>query len=253
MGPAQRRRTRPTDLEGLREPMARALVDYVADTHEILGGQNSDLGGISGSDSVHGSGDNARIAVGQGSLIRVMRGIADDGPSYGLLVKAEQVYSAEQLVGASRYESGAQQAGVDWDNRAHDIGAATGALNGIGADVYKDKEDDRVTWAEGTAEYTAAGVNGLIGEIPVVSAIGGSLIDTVKYDWVEGVKSAAEEQSKQESSKNYAAGMEGTNELLDAWRDERKMQGNPAFEHAKDGAGDAYSAGREAARAHLRP
>ncbi|WP_411105601.1 DUF6571 family protein [Streptomyces sp. cmx-4-9] len=243
----------PEDLEGLRQPMAKALVDYVEDTHVILGGQNSDLGGIKGNDSIHGAGDNAQIAVGQGSLIRVMRGIADDGPSYGLLVMAEQVYSAEQLVTADRYEADPQKAGVDWDNRAHDIGAATGALNGIGADVYKDKEDDQVKWAEGTAEYTAAGVNGLIGEIPVVSTIGGSLIDAGKYDWVEGVKDAAEEQSKQDSSTNYAAGMDGTNELLDAWRDERKMGGNPAFEHAKDGAGDAYSAGREAARAHLRP
>ncbi|MET9884947.1 hypothetical protein ABZZ20_17810 [Streptomyces sp. NPDC006430] len=241
------------DLEGLREPMARALVDYVEDTHVILGGQNSDLGGIKGSDAIHGSGDKAQIAVGQGSLIRVMRGIADDGPSYGLLVKAEQVYSAEQLVTAERYEADPHRAGVDWDNRAHDIGAATGALNGIGADVYKDKQDDKDKWAEGTAEYTAAGVNGLIGEIPVVSTIGGSLIDAGKYNWVEGVKDAAEEQSKQASSNNYAAGMDGTNELLDAWRDERKMGKNPAFEHAKDGAGDAYSAGREAARAHLRP
>ncbi|WP_328963303.1 hypothetical protein [Streptomyces virginiae] len=243
----------PEDLEGLREPMARSLVDYVADTHEILGGQNSDLGGVGGKDAIYGSGDKAQIAVGQGSLIRVMRGIADDGPSYGLLVKAEQVYSAEQLVMADRYETDAHRAGVDWDNRAHDIGAATGALNGIGADVYKDKEDDKVKWAEGTAEYTAAGVNGLIGEIPVVSTIGGSLIDGLKYEWVEGVKDAAEEQSKQESSTNYAAGMDGTNELLDAWRDERKMGDNPAFEHAKDNAGVAYSAGREAARAHLRP
>ncbi|MFD8978843.1 hypothetical protein [Streptomyces sp. NPDC059564] len=243
----------PDDLQGLQQPMARALVDYVEDTHVILGGQNSDLGGIKGSDAIHGSGDEAHIAVGQGSLIRVMRGIADDGPSYGLLVKAEQVYSAEQLVTADRYEADPQRAGVDWDNRAHDIGAATGALNGIGADVYKDKEDDQVKWAEGTAEYTAAGVNGLIGEIPVVSTIGGSLIDGAKYNWVEGVKDAAEEQSKQDSSNNYAAGMDGTNKLLDAWRDERKMAGNLAFDHAKDGAGDAYSAGREAARAHLRP
>ncbi|MET9691189.1 DUF6571 family protein [Streptomyces sp. NPDC006514] len=243
----------PEDLEGLRQPMAKSLVDYVADTHEILGGQNSDLGGIGGSDSIHGSGDKAQLAVGQGSLIRVMRGIADDGPSYGLLVKAEQLYSAEQLVGAAQYEADSHRAGVDWDNRAHDIGAATGALNGIGADVYKDREDDRVQWAEGTAEYTAAGVNGLIGEIPVVSTIGGSLIDGLTYEWVEGVKEAAEEQSKQDSSKNYAAGMDGTNELLDAWRDERKMGKNDAFEHAKDGAADAYSAGREAARAHLRP
>ncbi|MFD3758311.1 hypothetical protein [Streptomyces sp. NPDC058622] len=244
----------PDDLEGLRQPMAKALVDYVGDTHVILGGQNSDLGGIKGSDAIHGSGDEAQIAVGQGSLIRVMRGVADDGPAYALMVEAERAYSAEQLATAAPYKADSPHGvSADWDNRAHDIGAATGALNGIGADVYKDKEDDKVKWAEGTATYAAAGANGLIGEIPVVGTIGGSLIDTLEYQWVEGVKDAAEEQSKQDSSTNYAAGMDGTNELLDAWRDERKMGDNPAFEHAKDGAGDAYSTGREAARAHLRP
>ncbi|MCX4962795.1 hypothetical protein [Streptomyces virginiae] len=244
----------PEDLENIRQPMAKAMVDYVGDTHEILGGQNSDLGGIGGSDTIHGSGDKAQIAVGQGSLIRVMRGIADDGPSYALLVEAEKAYSAEQLATAAPFKADSpHEASAQWDNRAHDIGVANGALNGIGADVYKDKEDDQVKWAEGTAEYTAAGVNGLIGEIPVVSTIGGSLIDAAKYDWVEGVKDAAEEMSKKESSDNYKAGLEGTNTLFDAWRDDRKMAGDPAFEHAKDGAGNGYTTGREAARAHLRP
>ncbi|MCJ1677230.1 hypothetical protein MTF65_07730 [Streptomyces sp. APSN-46.1] len=243
------------DLEGLREPMARALVDYVADTHEILGGKNTDLGGHAGSDSIYGSGDKAQIAVGQGSLIRVMRGIADDGPSYGLMVQAERAYSAEQLATAVPFKAGSpHEASIDWDNRAHDIGAASGALNGIGADVYKDKEEDKVKWAEGTAEYTAASVNGLIGEIPVVGTIGGSLMDAAKYDWVEGVKDAAEELSKKESSDNYSAGMDGTNKLFDAWRDQRQMDGkDPEAKHAQNEAGEAYTSGREAARAHLRP
>ncbi|MFC9295933.1 hypothetical protein ACFTWH_07330 [Streptomyces sp. NPDC057011] len=245
----------PEDLQGLQQPMARALVDYVADTHEILGGKNTDLGGHAGSDSIYGSGDKAQIAVGQGSLIRVMRGIADDGPSYGLMVQAERAYSAEQLATAVPYKAGSpHEASIDWDNRAHDIGAASGALNGIGADVYKDKEDDKVKWAEGTAEYTAASVNGLIGEIPVVGTVGGSLMDAAKYDWVEGVKDAAEELSKKESSDNYSAGMDGTNKLFDEWRDLRRSDGgDPEAEHAQNAAGVAYTSGREAARAHLRP
>nr|WSX51778.1 hypothetical protein OG409_24330 [Streptomyces sp. NBC_00974] len=245
----------PDDLRGLREPMAKALVEYVADTHEVLGGKNPDLGGHAGSDSIYGSGDKAQIAVGQGSLIRVMRGIADDGPSYGLMVQAERVYSAEQLATAPPFKAGSpHEASADWDNRAHDIGAASGALNGIGADVYKGKEDDKVKWAEGTAEYTAATVNGLIGEIPVVSTIGGSLMDVAKYDWVEGVKDAAEDLSKKESSDNYSAGMDGTNKLFDAWRDQRQMDAkDPAAVHAQNEAGEAYTTGREAARAHLRP
>ncbi|MFD3325890.1 hypothetical protein [Streptomyces sp. NPDC058701] len=244
----------PEELEKFRQPMAKALVDYVADTHLILGGQESDLGLVSGKDSIHGSGDQAQIAVGQGSLVRVMRGIADDGPAYALLVEAERSYSAEQLATAAPYKADSPHGvSADWDNRAHDIGAATGALNGIGADVYKDKEEDRVTWAEGVSEHTAAVANGLIGEIPVVGTVGGSLIDSAKYEWVEGVKEAAEEQSKKDSSSNYAAGVEGTSSLLDAWGREWKISDDPAFDHAKNEAGEGYTSGREAARAHLRP
>lgn len=243
------------DLEGLRQPMAKALADYVADTHEILGGQNSDLGGTSGRDSIHGSGNEAQIAVGQGSLIRVMRGIADDAPSYALMVEAERAYSADQLATAAQYNGNSpHEASIDWDNHGHGVGVAAGALNGIGADVFKDKEDDQVKWAEGTATYAAAGANGLIGEIPVVSTIGGSLIDVAEYNWVEGVKDAAEEQSKQDSSKNYSAGVDGTNELFDNWREQRHMDGqDPTAKHAQNEANVAYSAGREAARAHLHP
>ncbi|MFJ1869356.1 hypothetical protein ACIOD1_32700 [Streptomyces sp. NPDC088097] len=241
------------DLQGLRQPMAKALVDYVGDTHEILGGKNSDLGGINGSDSIHGSADKAQIAVGQGSLIRVMRGIADDGPAFALMVEAERAHSAEQLATAAPYKGDLHGVSADWDNRAHDIGAASGALNGIGADVYKDKEDDQGTWAEGTSEHAAAGVNGLIGEIPVVGTIGGSLIDSAKYEWVEGIKDEAEAQSKKDSSNNYGSGVQATNLLFDAWRDQRHIGDEPAFEHAKNESGDAYTTGRDAARAHLRP
>ncbi|MFE2523406.1 hypothetical protein ACFXEL_04160 [Streptomyces sp. NPDC059382] len=241
----------PEHLEGLRQPMAKALVDYVDDTHDILGGQNTDLGGVAGKDSIHGSGDKAQIAVGQGSLIRVMRGIADDGPAYALMVEAERAYSADQLATAAPHNSADH--GVDWDNRAHGVGVAAGALNGIGADVHKDKEDDRVEWSEATSTYSAAGANGLIGEIPVVGTVGGSLIDVAAYDWVEGVKDAAEELSKKESSENYAAGVDGTNELFGIWGKDRGIQQDPAFEHAQNTANSSYSTGREAARAHLRP
>ncbi|CAL9441970.1 hypothetical protein SUDANB120_02260 [Streptomyces sp. enrichment culture] len=242
----------PKDLEGLRRPMAKALADYVGDTHDILGGSKTDLGGIHGSDAIHGSGDKAQIAVGQASLIRVMRGVADDGPAFALLVEAERAYAAEQLAKAAPYKGDLHGVSADWDNRAHGIGAASGALNGIGADVYRDKEEDAVKWAEGTSEHTAAAVNGLIGEIPVVGTVGGSLIDSVKYQWVEGVKDEAEGQGKKDSSKNYGAGVEASNQLFNAWGMRQGISEDPAFKHAHNEMGQAYTTGRDAARAHLR-
>ncbi|MEV7729909.1 DUF6571 family protein [Streptomyces sp. NPDC087917] len=242
------------DLQGLRQPMAKALVDYVGDTHVIFGGQESDLGGVAGSDSIHGKGDQAHIAVGQGSLVRVVRGIADDGPAFALLYEAERAYSAEQLATAPEFKGDTTHgASSDWNHRGHEIGMATGALNGIGADVYKDKEDDQVQWAEGTAEHSSAVVNGLIGEIPVVSTVGGSLIDSAKYEWVEEIKSEAEDQGKQDSSKNIGTGSDGVNKLYDEWAKQRGMSDTEGpFTEARDNAADGFDGGRNAAHAHLK-
>ncbi|MFV2117735.1 DUF6571 family protein [Streptomyces sp. Act-28] len=242
----------PEHLENLRRPMARALADYVADTHVIFGGQESAYGGAGGSESIHGSGDKAHIAVGQGSLVRVVRGIADDGAAFALLYEAERAYAAAELSKAPAYEGDPVHGrSADWDHRARSIGAATGALIGIGADVYRDKEADQITWAERTAEHSASGVNGLIGEIPVVGTIGGSLIDSLKYEWVEDVKSEAEVQGKRDSSKGQAAGVDGTNELLDNWAKRVGVLRDSAFMGAKDEAGDGYEAGVSAALRHL--
>ncbi|NML48805.1 hypothetical protein HHL19_00250 [Streptomyces sp. R302] len=242
----------PEHLENLRQPMAKAMVDYVADTHVIFNGQKTDYGGIGGSDAIYGAGEEAHIAVGQGSLVRVARGIADDGPAFALLYEAERSYAADQMAVAPTFDGDRLHGeSADWNSRSSDIGAALGALNGVGADVYKDREDDRIEWAEDTAEYTAISANGLIGEIPVVGTAGGALIDTVKYDWVKDVTEAAEEQGKQESSKNYAKGMDGANLLLETWAKERKVENLNAFDVAQDQMRDGYTAGRGAAASHL--
>lgn len=242
----------PEDLENLRQPMAKAMADYVSDTHIILNGEDSNYGGSGGQDSIYGSGDKSHIAVGQGSLIRVMRGIADDAPSFSLLYEAERAYSADVLAEAPKF-SGDPAHGVsaDWNHRGHEVGTAMGAMNGIGADVYKDKEEDRVEWAEDTAEYSAIGANGLIGEIPVLGTAGGALIDSVKYDWTKDVTDAAEEQGKQDSSENYSKGKDGTNKLMDKWGEQNGISGSGAHTTAKDEANGGYSSGRSAAEAHL--
>ncbi|MFJ9578013.1 hypothetical protein ACIRQF_16800 [Streptomyces sp. NPDC101191] len=242
----------PEDLKNLQKPMARALVDYVADTHITLGGQESEYGGIKGNPDITGSGDKAHLAVGQGSLVRVMRGIADDGAAYSLLYEAERTYGASQLADAPPFNGNTiHGSSADWNDRGRDIGAAMGALNGIGADVYKDKGDDRVEWAEDTAEYAAIGANGLIGEIPIAGTAGGALIDTIKYDWVKDVTNEAEEQGKKDASTNYGNGMEGTNRLFDAWGDKNGLREEGAWKEAKNSANEAYDTGRNAAKAHL--
>ncbi|MFF5974793.1 hypothetical protein ACFY7C_25065 [Streptomyces sp. NPDC012769] len=242
----------PENLTNIQKPMAHALADYVADTHVVLGGQEAKYGGINGNDDITGSGDNAHIAVGQGSLVRVMRGISDDSEAYALLYEAERHYAAGELASAPPYNGDKTHgSSAEWNDRGRDIGAAMGALNGIGADVYRDKTNDKVEWAEDTAEYSANGVNSVVGEIPIAGSAAGAIVDTIKYDWVKDVTDAAEEQGKKDASSNYARGMEGTNRIFDAWGEKNGIYGDGAWKEAKNSANDGYDAGRNAATAHL--
>ncbi|MFF5937054.1 hypothetical protein [Streptomyces sp. NPDC012508] len=242
----------PENLTNLQKPMAHALADYVADTHVILNGEDSNYGGSGGKDTIFGSGDNAHMAVGQGSLIRVMRGVADDSEGFALIYEAERAYSAQQLADAPAYTGDPNHGqSADWDKRSRDVGIAMGALNGIGADVYIDKEDDKVKWAESTAEYSANGVNSVVGEIPFAGSAAGAIVDTVKYEWVKDVTDAAEEQGKKDSSNNYSAGKDGMNHLFQAWRDKEGDLHGAAYESAKGEANGGYEDGRGAAAAHL--
>ncbi|GAA3390149.1 hypothetical protein [Streptomyces roseoviridis] len=246
----------PEDLKNLQKPMAHALADYVADTHVILGGQESAYGGIKGNEDItirQGPGDTSSIAVGQGSLVRVMRGVADDSEGFALLYESERAYSAHQLATVPSFEGDKTHASsAEWNDRGRDVGAAMGALNGIGADVYRDKMDDKVEWAEDTAEYAANGVNSVVGEIPFAGSAAGAIVDTIKYDWTKDVVEAAEDQGKKDASNNYATGMEGTNRLFDAWGEKNGIQGDGAWKEAKNSANDGYDAGRNAATTHLR-
>ncbi|MFF7811283.1 hypothetical protein ACFZCF_05100 [Streptomyces sp. NPDC007945] len=243
----------PEHLENLRRPLAQAMADYVADTHEILGGQDMNYGGVGGSDSIHGSGDRAHIAVGQGSLVRVMRGVADDAPAFSLLYDTERTYAASILNDAPRFSGSLHDDSADWNVRASGIGNAMGALNGIGADVYVDKQDDREKWAEETATYSVNGVNGVVGEIPLVGSAASSLVDTIGFEWQESVKDDAEETARREGSGAYARGSDGLNDMIMKWGEREHVETGNAFKTAQDEANDAFTSGREAARAHLQP
>lgn len=241
----------PEHLESLRRPMAQAMADYVADTHEILGGQDMNYGGVGGSDSIHGSGDRANIAVGQGSLVRVMRGIADDAPAFSLLYDTERTYSASILNDAQSFSGSEHDDSADWNVRAGGIGNAMGALNGIGTDVYVDKQDDREKWAEETAKYSVNGVNGVVGEIPIVGSAASSLVDTIGFEWEQSVKDDAEETAKREGSRQFARGTDGLNQMMGNWAERENVAGSSAFREARLEANSSFTSGRDAARAHL--
>lgn len=241
----------PNHLSALRQPMAMAMADYVADTHVTLAGQESNYGGVGGSESIYGAGKEAHIAVGQGSLVRVMRGIADDAPAFSLLYDAERAYGASVLDQAPGFSGTVHESSEDWNNRASGIGNAMGVLNGIGADVYADKHDDREKWAEKTANYSVNGVNGLIGEIPLAGSAASSLVDTIGFNWEQGIKDDAENEAKKQGSNNYAAGADGLNQMIQKWGDREGVSKDNAFDAARREANNSFTSGRDAARTHL--
>lgn len=242
----------PEKLSGLRVPMARALADYVADTHVIFEGQN--LGGVGGQESISRSDQGGhQIAVGQGSLVRVTRGLADDPYAFSLLHSAERVYAASLLDQLPAFAGSAHSESAAWNVEAKGIGHALGALNGIGEDVIADRHDDRDEWAEKTTTYTVNGVNAFVGEIPVVGSAASSLVDTVGFDWQKEQEDKNEDEAKRDRSKNYGTGADGLNQLLGNWGERESIVRSKAYEAAQDEANAAFDEGLGDAARHLRP
>lgn len=244
----------PDHLSGIRIPMAQALADYVVDTHMIFEGQNTDLGGISGSEAVNRSDQGGyQIAVGQGSLVRVTRGLADDPYAFSLLHTTERAYAASLLDQAPAFSGSAHSESAAWNVEAHGIGQAMGVLNGVGEDVVADRHDDRDEWADRTTTYTVNGVNAFVGEIPLVGSTASSLVDNIGFDWQKNAEGEYEDDAKRQGSGNYASGADGLNQMLRNWGEREHVDSSTAFRAAQNEAKSGFTAGRDAAAAHLRP
>ncbi|MEU4255363.1 DUF6571 family protein [Streptomyces fradiae] len=241
----------PEHLENLRQPMARALADYVADTHVIFEGQ--DLGGVRGRESISRTDEGGyQIAVGQASLVRVTRGIADDPYAFSLLHTAERAYAASLLDQLPPFSGGVHSSSAAWNVEAKNIGHALGVLNGVGEDVIADRHNDRDEWAEKTATYTVNGVNAFLGEVPIVGSAASSLVDTVGFDWQKDEENKNQDEAKRDGSKNFATGLDGLNEILRKWGERELIADSVAFKTAQDQAGDAFDEGLGAAAKHVR-
>ncbi|URN16285.1 MULTISPECIES: DUF6571 family protein [Streptomyces] len=242
----------PEELNDLRTPMARALADYVADTHVIFEGQN--LGGVRGEESVVRSDQGGyQIAVGQASLVRVTRGLADDPYAFSLLHTAERVYSASLLDQLPSFAGNVPGESAAWNAETKDIGHALGVLSGIGEDVIADRHDEKDDWAEKTTTYTVNGVNAFVGEIPIVGSAASSLVDTIGFDWQKKQEEDNEEDATDDRSENYGAEKDGLNKMLHNWGNRESIKDSDAYKTAQDGANVAFDQGLNNAAQHLRP
>ncbi|WP_156726269.1 hypothetical protein [Streptomyces apocyni] len=118
--------------ENMRQPLSRALASYAADTHEILGGLDSEYITEAGTGHFQKDGET-HLAVPQTDLVQFMRGLSEDPEAYGTLHKAESRYidlSLEQV------PKGAQ--GEELTNTLNKAGTALGVMGSIREDVIND-------------------------------------------------------------------------------------------------------------------
>ncbi|NBE53614.1 hypothetical protein [Streptomyces boluensis] len=214
----------------MREPLARSLGDYTADTHKIIAGSEDgyrDPDGYRDKDGnrrLLGEGDDSHITSPERSVIRVMRGISEDGEAFQHLYKSERDYSAEQM-------GSAPKAGGEGNENhvvpAVDTGNVLGAYNAIGSDAYLDAKDERKQWADDMGKGLYHGPGLALGQVPVIGDPALRMLDMAVYDWTKDVKLEAEATADSENAKEKASGLGGTNDLINAWYQEREKQGEP--------------------------
>ncbi|MFH8790864.1 hypothetical protein [Streptomyces roseoverticillatus] len=243
--------------ENLRSPIARAIVDYAPDTHEILTGQNPRYGYEGGLKNPWTKDGDSHLAVDQQSLVRVIRGVSDDPKNFSLIYNTERAYSADVLAKMPDRPSGAN---TDWNVPSRDVGMAFGALNAVGADAIMDTQDARKAWADDVARYGyhlgGAPVTGL----PLIGDVAQRTIDAAAYDWSKDIKNLADEKARGELAKDWTKDTASVKDLIDASAKVRHLDPtepqDPYYNDVKQmrqEAEQSYAAGRNKALAYLRP
>ncbi|MEU8892440.1 hypothetical protein [Streptomyces sp. NPDC048442] len=199
----------------LRDPLARALVDYAPDTHNILT-HDPRYAHVSGGQVLH-DGDGSHLNVAQESLTRVLRGVSDNPENFANLYEAERAQSARTLEGASATYSNDK----DWENRTADVGMGAGAFNAIGVDVILDDRDARKTWIDDVARYSYHGVGAPLTLVPIVGDVAQRTVDAATYEWSKDVKAEADQTANVGVAKEMGARAQGAHDLINQWADGR--------------------------------
>ncbi|MCZ2524821.1 DUF6571 family protein [Streptomyces sp. HB2AG] len=234
----------------MHAPIARALSDYVEDTHNIIAGGYSGYNSPEGRGSIWIDDGKGRLAVGEGSLIRVMRGVSDQEVNYALLYESERFYAAQKLADAPEAPGNANE---HWEVPARETANVLGTFNAIGADVILDDRDDRKQWADDVAKYAYHGAGAPVTELmPVLGDTAQRIIDSATYEWAKDVKAAADAEAGNENSGKLSTGVAGTNDLIDRWAEGREMDpDHDSVRQIKQESEQSYITSRESAFTHL--
>lgn len=184
----------------LREPLARALGSYAADTHEILGGLDSRYISAMGPGHFQ-EGGTTHMSASQKDLVQFMRGLSEDPEAYGTLHKAESRYIDISL---EHLPKGAQ--GSEVTNAINKAGTALGTFSSIREDLINDGRMAGYSAADWKAKVAYHVIGGAVTPLYFTTPIGAagatmsvafgdSLqrgVDTWAWEWDNRMKAAVD-------------------------------------------------------------
>ncbi|MFD0258948.1 DUF6571 family protein [Kitasatospora indigofera] len=202
----------------LRQPLANALADYVGDTHELLNGRNDAYNGHTGHDSVWKDGDTTRMAVGQDSLVRFMRGLSEDPAAYGTLHRAETGRIDQEFAAIGPNPTEAQM-----KDPMGKGAAALGVYDAIRADAAMDMRDDKNAEADWKAKVLYHTIGTPITPIAPLGDAAQRLVDT----WTYAVSLEEKDQNNTEAnakiSDTYLGANRQMSDMVGIWARDRNM------------------------------
>ncbi|MCH0540523.1 hypothetical protein I3F58_13260 [Streptomyces sp. MUM 203J] len=191
----------------IRQPVARALASFTADTHQILSGTNVDYV-ASGLDAGHFTeGGNGHLAAPSKDLVQVMRGLAEDPKAYASLHKAESRYIELEL---ERIPQGAPN--VEDSTPLSKAGNALGVYSAIREDIINDERMDKYTKADWQTKMAYHVAGGAVAPISITTAGGSTFVvgelaqrgvDTWAWDLGNKLKSDADAEANAAIAKTY--------------------------------------------------
>lgn len=213
----------------LREPLARALGSYAADTHEILGGLDSRYISAMGTGHFQ-EGGTTHMSASQKDLVQFMRGLSDDPEAYGTLHKAESRYIDISL---EHLPKGAQ--GSEVTNAVNEAGTALGTFSSIREDVINDGRMAGYSAADWKAKVAYHVIGGAVTPLyfttPVGAAgatmsvaFGDSLqrgVDTWAWEWDNRMKAAVDAKANPAITDEYLDVNNQMPILIREWAKER--------------------------------
>ncbi|WP_250405298.1 DUF6571 family protein, partial [Streptomyces cellostaticus] len=231
----------------LRDPIARALVDYAPDTHNTL--THDPRYGYQQGGSVFQDANGGHLNVAQDSLTRVLRGVSDNPQNFAHLYDAERAQAAHTLAGADATYSNNK----DWENRVADVGMGAGVFNAIGADAILDDRDARKGWADDVARYSYHAIGTPITMIPVVGDEAQRMVDAATYEWSKDVKAEADQVANIGVAKKMGDMSHGALDLVQQWEKSRGMDytKDPTANYLQDYMNLHYGSARDQALADL--